>query len=192
MALVKITNKEFLNNLISLAPTILSEYEGALTSLSFRKPMTIEGWKLLEVYQQGVLLEGANSIPTLKSFIENLPSNIYPVLVVLSSIRGGDLTDNKVHSEDYPVALHRYHIPLHACNNAFLKIQEDDGSWSQSTWEEGFAYEFENPQNKHFLSHNDILDDRVIIILDVFEDVAPTQDELDLCYSIASSFIEGA
>jgi hypothetical protein len=190
MPLTKVTNKSYLTELVSLAPTILSEYESALSGLSLRKPWLIEGWKILEVYQQGKLLTEADSIPTFKSFIENLPSNVYPVMAVLSSVRGGELTDEMVHSEDYPIALHRYHIPLHACSNAFLNIQEDDGSWSQNTWEDGFAYEFENPQNNHFLSHNDTLDDRVIIIIDVFEDVAPTQGELDLCYSIASSFIE--
>jgi hypothetical protein len=188
--LIKITSKDYLNNLIALAPAILDEYSTAIEDISMRKPLMIDGWTILEVYQQGELLTGANSVPTLKSFIENLPSNVYPVMAVLSSIRGGELTDEMVHNEDYPTALHRYHIPLHACEHAFLNVKEDNNEWSRYTWEDGFAYEFENPQNNHYLSHNDTLDDRVIIILDVFEDVAPTQDELSLCYSIASSFIE--
>ena len=190
MPLTKITGKVYLNELVALAPTILSEYEAALSSLHSLTPLGIQGWQLLEIYEQSRLTPNADNIPTLKTFIENLPNNVYPIMSAVSSISGGVLTDEMEHSENYPVGLHRYHIPLHTCTNAFLSVQEDDGNWVQYTWEDGFAYKFENPQNTHFLSHNDTLEDRVIIILDVYEDTPPTQDERDTCYNTAHSFLE--
>lgn len=192
MPLTKITNKEYLNQLSNITPSIFSEYTSELNNLLFKKPISIDGWNLTEVWQQGSFTEDATSLPTLKAFLEeNLPNNIYLVMCVISSIRGGELTDERVHKEAYPSNMHRYHIPLHTCKNAFLNIQEDgDNTFTQYTWEEGFVYELENPQNNHYLSHNDTLDDRVIIILDVFEDYSPTQEELDSIYKIASSFID--
>jgi hypothetical protein len=190
MPLTKITNKSYLNELVALAPVILSEYLATLETTIPSKPVTIEGWRLTEVLRNRSLLPNANQIPTLKTFIENLPTDVYPIMTTISSVRGTELTDEMIHSEAYPENMHRYHIPLHACDNAVIHIEEDNTVWTDYTWEDGFAYEFENPQNNHYLSHNDTVDDRIIIILDVFEGVEPTAEETSICENIIASFIE--
>ena len=190
MPLTKITNKSYLNELVALAPVILNEYIATLETTTPSKPVTIDGWRLTEVLRNRSLLSNANQIPTLKTFIEGLPADVYPIMATISSVRGTELTDETMHSEAYPETMHRYHIPLHACVNAVIHIEEDDTGWQDYTWEDGFAYEFENPQNNHYLSHNDTVDDRIIIILDVFEGVAPTAEETSICENIIASFIE--
>ena len=189
MPLTKITNKSYLNELVGLAPVILGEYLATLETATHSKPGGVTGWKLTEVMRNRGLLPNASQIPTLKTFIEGLPVGIYPIMAAISSVRGTKLTDGTIHSEAYPETMHRYHIPLHACVNAVIHIEEDDTGWQDYTWEDGFAYEFENPQNTHYLSHNDIADDRIVIILDVFEGVEPTVDETSVCDNIIQSFI---
>ena len=189
MPLTKITNKSYLNELVGLAPVILGEYLATLETATHSKPGGVTGWKLTEVMRNRGLLPNASQIPTLKTFIEGLPVGIYPIMAAISSVRGTKLTDGTIHSEAYPETMHRYHIPLHACVNAVIHIEEDDTGWQDYTWEDGFAYEFENPQNNHYLSHNDIADDRIVIILDVFEGVEPTVDETSVCDNIIQSFI---
>jgi len=189
MPLTKITNKSYLNELVGLAPVILGEYLATLETATHSKPGGVTGWKLTEVMRNRGLLPNASQIPTLKTFIEGLPVGVYPIMAAISSVRGTKLTDGAIHSESYPETMHRYHIPLHACVNAVIHIEEDDTGWQDYTWEDGFAYEFENPQNNHYLSHNDIADDRIVIILDVFEGVEPTVDETSVCDNIIQSFI---
>ena len=189
MPLTKVTNKAYLANLVSLAPTILAEYKATLETTARSKPKDADGWKLVEIMRNRNLLPNAEQIPTLKTFIENLPDNVYPVMVTISASEGTVLQDKLIHNEPYPNSLHRYHITLQACDYAFIHIQEDNIGWQTYTWENGFAYEFENPQNNHYISHNTASDDRIIIMLDVFEDIEPTLKETSTHESIIQEWI---
>jgi len=191
MPLTKITNKEYLNTLASLSPTILNEYIAALPKASLRVPgQGVQGWSIMEILYKGENLPNADYLPTLKSALSNLPSNIYPAFCWVSAIKGGELTDEKKHYENYPLGLIRYHITLQASPKASINIQEDDEVWRAYTWEDNSVYNLESTKNMHYLSFNEVSDkDRIIIVLDVFEDTPPTPAELDMSDRVVSSFL---
>jgi len=192
MPLTKITNKDYLTDIANLAPEILKEYNIALQKAELRLPGGgVNGWSIMEIFHKCENLPNAEYLPTLKSAISNLPSNIYPAFCWVSGIKGGELTDKTVHYELYPVGLIRYHITLQASPKASINIQENDNVWRKYTWEDNSVYKFENLQNLHYLSFNEITDkDRIIIVLDVFEDVPPTQSEVDVADRVVSMFLK--
>jgi hypothetical protein len=191
MPLTKITNKDYLNQLVSLVPQIYSEYLAAeSTSNSTSLNGGIQGWDFTQVVIGGLPLANLNLMPTLKTEIESFPSNIHPVMILISTIRGGELSEDNAHSEGYPTGMHRYHIPLKLCEGVALNIEEYADRWERYTWEEGSVYEFENPQNTHFISQGDALEDRTVLLVDIFEDTPPTQEELDLIKQIAAPFFK--
>ena len=190
MPLTKITTKNYLNDLVSKAPIIYSEYLEAFSRTDNAKPPGLLGWDLTEIVSNREIQSNVNLIPTLETAITALPENVYPIMITISTIHGGKLTDGAKHKEPYPPEMHRYHIPLAICDGATLNIKENDGVFRGYGWEEGFAFEFENPQNEHYLSHNDVLEDRTVMVIDVFEDVEPTETERILINKISTSFIK--
>ncbi len=184
----EIVNKEWLEPFRENVKALLEEYEQfEKEGFNIDHPYYHPLWNILFMKDafDGVH-DNLKKLPVLKKMIENIPENIYLVLSMYSVISPGMI--GHFHSEPYPreKGYRRYHIPLRVPEGVRFEIEGEP----LYEWKVGNVYEFLNPGTMHRIVYPEGNQDRVIFLIDVFEDYVPNQEELNHCYNIGGRFLD--
>jgi|LWDU01.1.fsa_nt_gi hypothetical protein len=178
---LNVVNIDWLNKFADKSGDILNEYKESLGEVKSFNPIMHPLWQLVDAKSN------ANEYyPTLNKLIEELPENIYLSLATFSSITPGMV--GMFHNEPYPTYLgfRRYHVVLQTEDTAKFEI-EGEGI---TTWETGKVYEFTNPETQHRILYPEGKDERINLIIDIFNNGEPSYDVLRMTRDIAEGFID--
>jgi hypothetical protein len=173
-----IVDIDWLNKFSDKSEEILNEYKESLDSAKKFNPIMHPLWQLIDAR--------GNDYPILNKLIKQLPENIYLSLATFSSITPGMV--GMFHNEPYPTYLgfRRYHVVLQTEDTAQFEI-EGEGI---TTWETGKVYEFTNPETQHRILYPEGKDERINLIIDIFNNGKPSYDVLRMTRDIAEGFID--
>jgi len=180
-------DKEWLKPFVENRENLLKEYNSVKDTIKRQNPQYHPEWDIIFLKDSWFgERKNYSKLPLLKSLMENIPDDIYLVLSMYSVIQPGMI--GHFHSEPYPRenGYRRYHIPLQIPKGVRFEVEGEP----LYDWEVGEVYEFTNPGTMHRILYPEGNKERVVFLIDVFEDHKPTKEELDYCYVTGSRFLE--
>ena len=176
----------FLSKILQNKEKILEEYENEKQNLKFYNPHFHDKWNLFFIKEEFTYSDNADKLPTLKKLLQEIPENYYLAASLISVVNPGMV--GMFHNEPYDKSkgYRRYHVPLQIPENVEFEVEGEP----IYKWEEDSVYEFLNPETMHRITYPSGNQDRIVLLVDVFENYKPTRKDKIQNAQIALKFVD--
>jgi hypothetical protein len=188
---VDVSSKDYLYPILNNIDHILLEFNSNKGSMNSNRPKGSTGYRLYELFAEDGQTQNYNLMPFFTSLLTTVPPDIFLSKVGISEVFA-NIKETLLHREPYDTknGWHRFHIPLQISGNYVTYLIAGKTYY----WQKGKVYDFITPFKEHGTSSNGKgteIDNRIIIILDIFNKGEPEKAVKDYVYNI-SKYIRSA